>query len=114
MGNICSGERQSSESKLAPGAKQYKKPKAVKKAHDQITKILGGNKTLSCKEKELQDIGSILKKMDGRHDRANCAATLDHVFQIANGKIDGDENKKVLEGLRSMVRTSSDGSTHQN
>ena len=51
------------------------------------------------------DIDRALAKMGGRFESENCQALLDHMFELAASKMESDKDKKVLSGLRNMVKS---------
>ena len=46
----------------------------------------------------------MLAKQTGRYDESLIQASMDHLFKIAHEKMENDHDKKVLTGLRAMVR----------
>lgn len=42
--------------------------------------------------------------MFAKNEMPNCTATMDHVFSIADSKMESEHDKKVLVGLRQMVK----------
>jgi hypothetical protein len=80
------------------------KPLQVENAHKQISRIYEGSKDLKNTESDLGDLSRSLSKMWGKYETENIQSTMDHLFTIAKDKMDSDHDKKVLVGLRQMVR----------
>ena len=80
------------------------KPAALKTQHEKIGQLYTSSKDLKQNEADLQDLGRILNKMYGKHEKHNIESTVDHMFKIAQEKMESDHDKKVLVGLRQMVR----------
>ena len=79
-------------------------PQALTKQHDKISNLYKSNKDLTPSELDLQDLNRMLIKAPGKFDESLIQATMDHLFKIANDKMESDHDKKVLVGLRAMVR----------
>jgi len=73
-------------------------------AHDKIEQLFSSSKDLKVTEADQQDLGRILNRMYGRFEEDTCQATVDRLFKIALDKIEDDHSKKVVCGLRQMVR----------
>jgi len=79
-------------------------PRAVEKTHEQITQLYKGNKDLSQGPADIQDLSRMLGKMFGKTDSENIQSTVDCMFKVAQDKMESEHDKKVLVGLRQMVR----------
>jgi phosphatidylserine/phosphatidylglycerophosphate/cardiolipin synthase-like enzyme len=80
------------------------KPLQIENAHAQISRIYEGSKDLKNTESDLQDLSRNLQKMWGKYEMENIQSTVDHLFQLAKDRMESDHDKKVLVGLRQMVR----------
>jgi phosphatidylserine/phosphatidylglycerophosphate/cardiolipin synthase-like enzyme len=59
---------------------------------------------LTPDEKDLDRLSGIMAKQTGRFEESLIQASMDNLFKIAQGKMESDHDKKVLTGLRAMVR----------
>lgn len=80
------------------------KPLQVENAHKQISRIYESSKDLMNTESDLGDLSRCMQKMWGKYDTEHIQSTMDHLFQIAKDKMESEQDKKVLVGLRQMVR----------
>ena len=83
---------------------EYKKPEQLQKAHDKINEIYDGNKNLKSNQLDLRDFTRTINKMYGRREDEHIQATIDHVFKMAQDRMESDHDKDVLVGLRQLVR----------
>jgi len=79
-------------------------PSQLKSTHDKISQLYSSNKDLTTGELEVQELTRNFGRMFGRFDSEHIQQTMDHLFQIAKEKMESDHDKKVLVGLRQMVR----------
>ena len=81
-----------------------KVPFDVKRTHEKIEQLYNSNKTLAQSQADKQDFNRLLDRMPGRFDRDNIESTVDCCFSIAASKMENDNDKQVLVGLRAMLR----------
>ena len=79
-------------------------PKSLERNHDKIANLYKDNADLTPKEVDLQDLNRMLSKQTGRFDDALIQSSMDNLFKIAQEKMETDHDKKVVSGLRAMVR----------
>ena len=82
----------------------HKTPAQTEACHQKISDVFFKNDELKQSESDAQDINRLMAKMFGRFEEDNIQATVDHCFDIAKGKMESDHDKKVLAGLRQLVR----------
>ena len=85
-------------------SKKPQLPIEVKKTHDKISALYEGNDELTVDVLTLGDFNRAVNKMKGRFNDDNIQATIDHVFSLAADRMESDKDKKILAGLRSLVR----------
>ena len=59
------------------------KPAALQTQHDKISQMYSSSKDLKQTEADLQDLGRILNKMQGKNEHHVIESTVDHFFKIA-------------------------------
>lgn len=79
-------------------------PKSLARKHEQIEKLYEDNKDLTPNEADLDRLSGIMAKQTGRFEENLIQASMDNLFKIAHSKLETDHDKKVLSGLRAMVR----------
>ena len=69
-----------------------------------VDNIYLDNGDLTNGRSQLQDLSRNLNKMWGKYDEDNCQAATDHLFKLAANRMESEHDKKVLVGLRQMMR----------
>jgi len=80
------------------------KNKPMKKTFEKVESIYKDSADLKTSSADATALENAMSKMWGRFEENNCQTMVDKMFLIAKDKMTNEEDKKVLMGLRSMVR----------
>ena len=75
---------------------QNELPAGVVKVQKKIERLYEGNDKLKNTDEELDEIQKNLSKMYGRHEEQYCQAATDHLFGLAEERMQNDHDKEVL------------------